>query len=457
MSAIARKNFSRLCRPYQNDAVTFLYEHDEALLLLRMGGGKTVITVSAAQELLRDGVIKNVLVVAPLPVCNNTWRTEYLEWEHTADLDLGIATGTPTVRKRVLDARHTITVINYENLQWLAQKYPGRTWDLIVLDEVTRLARHNGKRYRALRPYLERATLRWGLTGSLATASLEAVFNPVRAIDLGASLGATIGPFRREFFTKAQFGYNMIPGSEVQVAGRIEHLCFQPDPKVYASQLPDLVVQRHGYELGDDIVEVYRDLVNHYVAEVDGEHIDVASAGVLVNKLAACASGFLYNEEGEPLWINQDRLSIVLELVTEAAPESVLVWYWFRATGDLLRDHGFVDLVETLDDWNAGRVPIACCQYRSGSHGLNAQAGGSRQILMEHSYSQEEREQSIARLHRQGQSEVCFVHEIVGEIDGVGAIDADILEAQTNKRGVANAVAKKLLREAGEPTPEQAT
>ena len=440
-----RKNFAKSCRPYQDSGVTFMYEHDEALLLLRMGGGKTVITLSAISELLTAGIITNVLIVAPLAVCNSVWRTEPDVWHHTHRLDIGIATGERSRRRKVMAAEHTITVINYENLQWLSHHYPNRKFDLCVLDEITRLNRPDGKRYKALRPYLARADMRWGLTGSLSANNLEHVFNPVRCVDLGASLGETIGPFRREYFRKATFGFDMLPGSPAKVAGKIKHLCFQPDPAVYESQLPEIVVNRHSYELGTDARKKYAELTNDYVTEHQGQTIDVASAGVLCNKLQQVTSGFLYTEEREVVRIDEDRLGLLLELIAQCAPENVIIWYWYESTGQQLRDQGFVDLVPNLDAWNRGEIPVAICHPRSGGHGINAQEGGSRMIWFEHTWSAEERNQAVARLHRQGQRSTVMVHDIVAEIDGKPAIDAAILNAQDTKEGVANAVLQTLL------------
>lgn len=445
MSAIRRKSFSKYCRPYQDDGVSFMYEHDEALLLLRMGGGKTVITLSAIAELLSAKIIGSVLIVAPLAVCNNVWRKEPDVWRHTHRLDIGIATGTARERKAVMDRGHTITVINYENLQWLAHHYPNRPFDLIVLDEITKMNNPAGKRYKALRPYLKRADMRWGLTGSLAANSLEHVYNPVRCIDLGATLGETIGPFRRDYFRKATFGFDMLPGSPEKVAAKIAHLCYQPDPAVYQSQLPEILVTRHTYELGDEAQAKYAELTADFVTEHQGQTIDVASAGVLVNKLQQTVSGFLYTEEGKTVRIDEDRLGLLAELIAEAAGENIIIWYWFETSGNMLRDLGYLDLIDNLDSWNRGEIPVAICHPRSGSHGINAQAGGSRMVFFEHVWSAEERAQAVARLHRQGQENTVMVHDLVAEINGGPAIDAAILQAQADKTGVANAVLQTLL------------
>jgi len=41
-------------RPYQQEAATFLYERDRAMILAPVGAGKTAITLTAMDEMLRD-------------------------------------------------------------------------------------------------------------------------------------------------------------------------------------------------------------------------------------------------------------------------------------------------------------------------------------------------------------------------------------------------------------------
>lgn len=66
----------------QQRAIDDLYEHDERLALLETGFGKTVVAMTAGEELRAAGVIKRPLVFAPLRVASNTWPNERHEWEH---------------------------------------------------------------------------------------------------------------------------------------------------------------------------------------------------------------------------------------------------------------------------------------------------------------------------------------------------------------------------------------
>ena len=62
---------------YQAYATDFILTHPEAAVLLDMGLGKSVITLTAIQELCLDAFeISRVLVIAPLRVARDTWPAE---------------------------------------------------------------------------------------------------------------------------------------------------------------------------------------------------------------------------------------------------------------------------------------------------------------------------------------------------------------------------------------------
>jgi len=66
----------------QQLAIDDLFEHDERLALLETGFGKTVVAMTAGEELIAAGVVQRPIVFAPLRVATATWPGERLEWAH---------------------------------------------------------------------------------------------------------------------------------------------------------------------------------------------------------------------------------------------------------------------------------------------------------------------------------------------------------------------------------------
>ena len=66
---------------YQDYATQFIIDHPVAAVFLDCGLGKTVITLTAMDELLHDRFeISRILIVAPLRVARDTWPAEIRKW-----------------------------------------------------------------------------------------------------------------------------------------------------------------------------------------------------------------------------------------------------------------------------------------------------------------------------------------------------------------------------------------
>ena len=60
---------------FQRYATDFIEDHPISAILLSMGLGKTIITLTAIFNLMFDYFdVGKVLVIAPLRVCTNVWR-----------------------------------------------------------------------------------------------------------------------------------------------------------------------------------------------------------------------------------------------------------------------------------------------------------------------------------------------------------------------------------------------
>ena len=90
---------------YQAYAEQFILEHDAAGLFLDMGLGKTIISLSACEKLLRDWfALGKVLIIAPLRPAKETWPTELAKWDNLEGLTHSIIIGTPQERIDALNA-----------------------------------------------------------------------------------------------------------------------------------------------------------------------------------------------------------------------------------------------------------------------------------------------------------------------------------------------------------------
>ena len=77
---------------YQQYAIEYIKTHPVTALLLDMGLGKTVTTLTAIRDLMQDTFeVQRVLVVAPLRVARDTWPEEIRKWYHQHHTEEGLA------------------------------------------------------------------------------------------------------------------------------------------------------------------------------------------------------------------------------------------------------------------------------------------------------------------------------------------------------------------------------
>ena len=98
---------------YQEYATNFILSHPACGLLLDMGLGKTVITLTALWALLLDYFdVGRVLIIAPLRVARDTWPKEIAKWEHLNGLTYSVVVGSEKERREALAKRAMIVGVN---------------------------------------------------------------------------------------------------------------------------------------------------------------------------------------------------------------------------------------------------------------------------------------------------------------------------------------------------------
>ncbi len=452
---------------YQSYATEFILSHPVAAILLQMGLGKSVITLTAMQELFRRGEIRKVLVIAPLRVARDTWPEEIRKWDHLWGITWSVAIGSPDERRKALALSSQITMINRENVPWLVQHLGKRfDYDMVVIDELSSFKNWQAKRFRALmavRPLVKRIV---GLTGTPSPNGYMDLFAEYRLLDLGERLGRFIGRYREAYFTPDRWGNGQVftwklrPGADAEIFRKISDITVSMK-SVDHLKMPECVMNRVTVHMDEWERKLYETLKDEMVLRVllsakrkpstgvilseagggvEGSPpqqiltIDAQNASVLCGKLSQLANGAVYSDDGTVARIHDRKLDALEDLIESANGNPLLVAYWFQH--DLWRmKERFPDLrvlrsSEDIRDWNAGKIPVAAIHPAAAGHGLNLQAGGSTLVWFGLTWSLELYQQTNARLWRQGQkADTVVIHHLVTE----GTIDERILQALKDK------------------------
>ena len=421
-------------RPYQEQAADFLYEHDRGMILAPVGAGKTAITLTAMQDMIIDGHVKRFLVLAPLRVATSVWPQEQPKW--APDLTLAVAVGTPAQRLKALRSDAQVVVTNYDNLQWLAKQK--LDFDGVVFDELTRLKNPSGARFKALAKVLD-CPIRWGLTGSFTSNGLEDVFGQCKIVDQKL-LGRSKGAFQQQYFYLVNREYNDWQprlGALELVMERIKPATFVLEPGEYKDKLPPMHMVEVRMDLPDR--KPYEDMKKDFVTRFPDATAVAVNAAVVTQKLSQMAAGFVYTPE--PVWFSSHKFDRLEELLAENQQANTIVFYnYVEELNELQRRFPHARTVDSLDDWNAGRVRLLCLHPKSAGHGLNLQHGGHHIVWLSLPWSLELFEQANGRLHRSGQTRDVWCYVMLAN----KTVDEKIWGALHDKRSVSDIAMESL-------------
>ncbi|KGP76125.1 DEAD/DEAH box helicase [Desulfosporosinus sp. Tol-M] len=430
---------------YQQYATDFIERNSISAILLSMGLGKTVITLTAVNDLLYDYFdVGKVLVIAPLRVCTNVWKQETDKWLHLQGLKVSVAVGTERERLAALKVKADIYVINRENTQWLIEESGVPfDFDMLVIDELSSFKNYQSKRFRSLmkvRPKVKRVV---GLTGTPSSNGLMDLWAQFRLLDMGQRLGRFIGKYRTDYFLPDKrngqviFSYKPLPNAEKRIYDKIGDITISMNATDHL-QMPELLMVEHPVRLSETELERYDELKRDLVLTLTGGEVTAANAAALSGKLCQMANGAVYGDDGEAIETHSRKLDELEDLIEQANGKPVLVAYWFqhdktRIAERLQKLHipfTQLDKPDTITRWNNGELPVALIHPASAGHGLNLQAGGSTLIWFGLTWSLELYQQTNARLWRQGQSaETVVIHHILTE----HTIDEQIISALAQK------------------------
>ena len=439
---------------YQEYATEFIISHPACGLLLSMGLGKTIITLTALWQLLLDYFeVGRVLIIAPLRVSKDTWPKEIVKWDHLKGLTYSVVVGSEKERREALSCPAFVYIINRENVTWLIENGYFH-FDCVVIDELSSFKSHQSKRFKSLRkvrPMVKRVV---GLTGTPTPNGLIDLWAQINLLDMGERLGRFIGGYRDRYFMPDKrnrdviFSYKPREGAEAAIYDKISDICVSMKATDHLN-MPELIVSNVEEEMSEKEQKLYDSLREDLILPLEGGDIDAQSAVGLSNKLHQMANGAVYDENGKVRWIHDRKLDALEDLIEAANGNPVMIAYWFKHDRDrLIERFGAVpiDKSEDITRWNEGKIPVAIIHPASAGHGLNLQEGGCHLIWFGLTWSLELYQQCNARLWRQGQKETVTVQHIITK----GTIDEDVLLALENKdvtqEALLNAVKARILR-----------
>lgn len=471
---------------YQKEAVMHGLYRQDVMYWLGLGLGKTVIALTVAVDRMRAGQVNKVLVLGPLRVIQSVWAAEARKWEHLKHLRFSLVHGSQNERRRALFAKADVFLVNYDNLNWLAEDldhyFIGRgnplPWEMCIYDEVTRCknstsVRINGGKRDITDPRTGRESTitrvgwrkcidqfqyRLGLTGSPAANGYLDLHGQFLVVDGGQRLGPRKTKFREDYFSQAWDGYTytVTDAGRECIESRIADVTLKMDTRDYRHDLPEAVEKDVFVELPAKARKAYKDMENSMFAELeDGSNVEVFSGSAAATKTLQIANGAAYvNDSPDPReeadgvdlsgreWskIHEAKMEALEGVVEDANGQPVLVAYSFKTDAARIQKKfpRAVNLTsapsgqteEIIQRWRNGDIQMLVGHPASMGHGIDGlQEAGSIVVWFGVNWSLELYMQMNARINRPGQRRPVSIIRILAK----DTIDEAVVAALANK------------------------
>jgi SNF2 family DNA or RNA helicase len=320
---------------HQKETSSFLSIRKRAFCFNEAGTGKTASVIWAADYLMKQGLVKRVLVLCPLSIMKAAWQRDLFTF--AMHRSCGVAHGSATQRKKVIDSGVEFVIINFDGLNVVKDEVTAGGFDLIVVDEATAYKNAQTNRWKVLNQIVKATDPRlWMLTGTPAAQS------PVDAYGLARLVNPEGCPkyfteFRAAVLTKVTT-FKWVPKP---TAATYVHNILQPAirfEKKDCLDLPEVTHTERDAPLTPQQAKYYKVLKDEMLLEAAGEEVSAVNAAAKINKLLQISGGAVYTDTGEVLHFDvSSRISVVLEAIEETS-NKVLVFVPFTHTIELLRE-----------------------------------------------------------------------------------------------------------------------
>lgn len=410
---------------HQKDTASFLSLRSRAFCFNEAGTGKTSAAIWAADYLMNKGIIKKVLVICPLSIMYSAWQADI--FRTAMHRTCGVAYGSASKRKKILDEGYDFTIINYDGTSVILPELQQAKFDLIIVDEANAYKTVSTKRWKNLAKLIEPTTWLWMMTGTPASQS------PIDAF----GLAKLVSPYRVPKFTTAWRDKVMYQISRFKWLPKYdykEQVFYALQPAVRYTKkdcldLPELTYQTRSVPLTPQVSKYYNELKKQLLIEAAGAQISAVNAAASLQKLLQISGGAVYTDKQQIVEFDiKPRLNALQEVLDETT-NKVVVFVPYLHTIDVItkfltkegvtnaviqgsvgaRERSIIiDQFQKLDD-----PRVLVIQPQSASHGITLTAADTI-VFWSPVMSVETYLQCVGRIERVGQKNTMTVVHLQG-------------------------------------------
>jgi SNF2 family DNA or RNA helicase len=395
---------------HQKDTSAFLSMNRKALCLNAPGTGKTISALWAADYLMEAGIVKRVLIVAPLSTVSVVWGREI--YHHLPHRSMDVIVGARQKRIDLLDRKSQYCIINHDGFTNMVQHLSD--FDLVIYDEGTALKTPGSQRFRTFNKFmLQRNPWLWILTGTPISQSPTDAWTLARLVN-SPHVPRSFTTFRDQVMNKVTT-FKWVPRSDsLETCKKV----LQPSIRFALDDCMDLPQTNY---LGRMCAmtptqdRAFKEMQDHSIVIFKGTNVSAANAAVTLGKLLQICCGVLYGNDKENIVIDaKPRYDALTGLIDEIG-DKVIVFCPLRGVQDWLylelhkqgydvaTVHGDVSKADRnvifSDFQNTEKIRVLLAHPKVAAHGLTLTRAKDI-IWFAPIYSLEQYEQANARIRR---------------------------------------------------------
>jgi hypothetical protein len=281
--------------PFDHQKITseFLSINKRGFCFNEAGTGKTSSALWASDYLMKQGLIKRVLVICPLSIMYSAWEADVQST--IMHRTMGVAHGTQKKRELIIDEPFDFVCINYDGVGIVREAIANGNFDLIIIDEANAYKSPSTARWKTLAKIVKPETRLWLMTGTPAAQS------PVDAYGLAKLVSPErvpkfSGAWRDKVMTQVT-RFKWVPRSS---AKDLVFKALQPAIRFAKNDcldLPQVMYQTREVPLTPQATKYYKTLKDQLLFETGGEMVSAVNAASGLTKLLQISGGAVYTDK----------------------------------------------------------------------------------------------------------------------------------------------------------------
>ncbi len=427
-------------------------------LLAEMGVGKTKIAIDLAETMFDLGLVRRVLVVAPLSVVD-AWDRELDA--HASKSLWSQLLGSKQKRIEALNvlgafpSKLHFFLINYDGIPVIEDYLSRQKFDMVVLDESTAIKNRVTRRAKVIHKLFLNTPYKLILSGNPVPKNPGEIFSQYAFVDPGI-FGDNYYKFLDRYFVVNQFhGIDDFRSDALkkEFHDKLHSIAFRKR-KDECLTLPPKIFENRRIELAPEQRQIYDRLKKEAVAAYQDKTISVPVLVTKILRLSQICGGNFPSEDGEttPILPNPKLEELIRILEEIPSSSQVVIWARFRAEifsiaarlekegithTTFFGDTSHKDRLLSAENFRTKKVRVFVGNPATAGKGINFLVGATNVVYYSLDYSFENYIQSSDRNHRSGTvgDKVLYIHLLARN-----TIDEQVLAVLRRNKNVSEAI-----------------